>query len=180
MVSVEITAESPYWLARLPLPLINFYADKYKIDPIFLACLVMLESGGNSNVIRYEPQFRYTFSVNELAGVLLNCSQPTMEVMQKTSWGLMQVMGAVAYELGLGAEKELKDKWPTALLAPSVGMDYGCRHLKNKMNKYGDAPHTLYASYNGGSPQFTSGGMFINQRAVDRFMTLYRDLKGIT
>lgn len=170
----DLPVPGPRWLEEFPRDLVNFYARKYNIDAYLLGAVVQVESAGNPWAVRFEPTFRHTFDLMKLSD-LLGCSYSTMEMMQKTSWGLMQVMGSVAYELGLGREES---KWPTSLLNPHIGMEFGCRHLKAKINKYGAAPEIVYAAYNGGSPRADNVGFFSNQRNVDKFMSYLRDLGG--
>lgn len=169
---------APEWLRDFPIVLVNFSAQKHNLDAVFLGALVQVESAGNPNAIRYEPNFQHTQNVFQLSN-LIGCSPATMEVMQKMSWGLMQVMGSVAYELGLGAESDPPYKWPSSLLEPEVGMNYGCKYLKKKIDLYGDDPDTLYAAYNAGTPKKNSSGFFLNQTNVSKFMRFYRDLGGI-
>lgn len=168
----------PSWIEDLPVSLINRYARFYNIDAVFLAAVVKIESGGNPNAVRFEPNYQYTSMIRQLADAI-ECSPATMEVMQKTSWGLMQVMGSVAFELGLAAEKDFNNRWPTSLLIPERGMTYGCMHLKKKINAYGNDVDTVYAAYNAGSPRMTeSGGFFVNQTHVNKFRQFYNALGG--
>lgn len=156
--------------------LIKIYAKNYRIETALLAAVVITESNGNPWACRFEPRFTHTYSLSELSQ-LVGCSYSTMEMMQKTSWGLMQVMGSVAYELGLAAEREENNKWPTSLLNPYRGLDYGCRHLRDKIDRYGAAPDVAYAAYNAGSPVMKTSGMYINQTNVDKFMQNYRAIQ---
>lgn len=168
---------SPEWLKNLPLPKVNKYAEYYNLDAILVAAVVQIESAGNTWAVRFEPTFKNTFSICSLADSI-GCSSATMEMMQKTSWGLMQVMGATAYELGLGAEYAPELKWPSSLLDPDRGMTFGCRYLKSRVDKFGADPEVAYAAYNAGSPRTTRAGMFVNQQNVDKFMRCYRELGG--
>lgn len=172
--NLPIAEMGPRWLQGFPIELVNAYARKYNIDSYLLGAVVQVESAGNTWAVRYEPSFKHTFDILQLANVV-GCSFATMEMMQKTSWGLMQVMGSVAYELGLGREEY---KWPSALLDPELGMEFGCRHLKNKINQFGAAPEVVYAAYNAGTPRTNNVGFFYNQGNVDKFLAFYRDLGG--
>ena len=72
---------------------------------------------------------------------------------QQASWGLMQVMGAVARERGF------KGDYLTELCDPAIGIQYGCAHLvwlKNKLYaKYGW--QGVLSAYNSGSPDSNDG-----------------------
>lgn len=68
---------------------------------------------------------------------------------QQASWGLMQMMGGVARELGYDGP------WLTELVAdPMLAVDLGCRHLARKVKLFGqDDLVPAIAAYNAGSPQ---------------------------
>ena len=97
--------------------------------------------------------------------------------MKRTSWGLMQVMGAVAYEEGLHKMENPIERWPSAMLNPEIGIEMGCRHLKRKFDKYGPEVGNVYAAYNGGSPRVGKDGFLVNQLNVDRFLRYYSRVK---
>ena len=62
---------------------------------------------------------------------------------QQASWGLMQVMGAVARERGfLG-------RFLSQLCDPSEGLEYACRHLAAYLKRYKD-PFPALEAWNGG------------------------------
>lgn len=171
---IPFTNFSPEWLRGFPVPLVNKYAKQFNIDARLLGAVVQTESGGNPFAVRFEPSYRYTSAIASLANEI-GCSYSSMEMMQKTSWGLMQVMGSTAYDLGLGREK---NKWPSTLLDPEMGMKYGCTFLKRKIDQYGALPEVVYSAYNGGTPQQSVIGVFNNQDMVDNFLKNYRSLGG--
>jgi soluble lytic murein transglycosylase-like protein len=115
-------------------------AAAHKIDPALVFGFIMTESGGNPFAIRYEPNYRwlYTF-VNPAA------SDATEEMQQKTSWGPMQVMGAVARERGL------VEPFISVLCSWGTGIDYGCRHIKY-LESRGWSGDELISAYNAGRP----------------------------
>lgn len=81
---------------------------------------------------------------------------------QAASWGLMQVMGAVARELGY------KGHLP-GLCDPAAGMKFGCYHLANLRKRYFAqfGWDGVVAAYNAGSPRLLESGLFDNQDYVD-------------
>lgn len=141
--------------------LIEKMAVQYGIDMALLLAVVETESGGNQWVSRYEAQYSYLFEPRQIAANL-GISMATEEVLQKTSWGLMQPMGGVCRELGYMDHL-------TKMTDPRLSMSYGCKYLKKKMQRFGMDECTVYAAYNAGSPRKTPGGLFVNQKAVDRF-----------
>lgn len=155
---------------NLPWPIIELAAQKYNIDKYFIAAIIMNESGGNSCAIRYEPQYKYLFFPREFSEQL-HLTLETETFAQKTSWGLMQVMGGVARELGF------KEHFPS-LCNPETGIDWGAKKLKLCIDKTGSMQEAA-AMYNAGSVRYTSGKLFENQRYVDGVDTWYRKVKGL-
>lgn len=165
----------PAWARKLPWPMIDDASRKHKLEPELIASVIMVESAGNPAACRFEPQYRYTWNTRDFAE-LIGCTEPTMKVMQKSSYGLMQVMGGVAYEHGLHHEVKSWQRWPTALCDSELGIEYGCRHLALKKREYGEDACRIYAAYNAGSVRMSKGGMFLNQRNVDHFYKYYKEL----
>jgi len=156
------------WWERIPWDNVNKYAKKYGIDPKVIGAIIHVESACNPYLLRYEPTYRYTYFPRELAENL-GLTIETMIVCQKTSYGPMQVMYAVALELGF---KGL----PTELCNFDAGVEFGTKVLFKKKFKYGDDPILLAASYNAGEVRKKESGLFENQRYVDRFDLSYRKL----
>ena len=113
-------------------------AAKYGLDPSLVTAVIQQESGGDTNAVRLEQAFyqRYVKPLPNLS--------PGERVDRSVSWGLMQVMGQVARELGY------TDSLP-ALCQPWIGIEYGCKHLANKIKAAGgNVTHALLL-WNGGS-----------------------------
>lgn len=148
------------------LALIDEVATQHKLDTAVIRAIVQKESGGVAKRNRFEPAFKHLlepFTMSRNLGI----TQATEEMMQMTSWGLMQVMGAVAREHGFrGYLQDLSDE--------RLGLDYGCRHFK----KFLDRPHyTLedaISSYNQGGPYKTPGGLYRNETYVDKVLEYRR------
>jgi soluble lytic murein transglycosylase-like protein len=104
------------------------------LDAALVQAVCEQESGWEPWAIRFEPAFkaRYVDPQNH---------EPTEAVARSISWGLMQIMGEVARELGYkGHLAQLCD--------PGVGLEWGCKHLANKL-KNTDI-HTGLQHWNGG------------------------------
>ena len=71
--------------------LVKTEAPAYGLPWEAVYAFVMTESSGNEYAMRHEPHYRWLFGQNH---------SPTERIGQMTSWGLMQVMGAVAREYG--------------------------------------------------------------------------------
>lgn len=83
-------------LSRQPTEFIK----KEGLDPVKLAlAFASVESGLNPLACRYEEHYRWLYYPKKFAR-MLNITLDTEEVMQKTSWGLFQLMGATAREYG--------------------------------------------------------------------------------
>lgn len=176
--------DQPEWAASLNWAIINEKAEKYRLEPNLVAAVIQTESGGNIYAVRAEVKklmsdtgkhlflstWAYFYEPDTFADNLKPyCSRPTEWIGQLMGWGPMQTQGAVAREHGYKS-------WFPALCSWDLGLEYGCKHLRRKADRYGDDPATLYAAYNGGSPRVVANGMFTNQRNVDKFMGYYREV----
>ena len=165
------------------LPLIRSAAADHDLPPELVAAIVRKESDGDPWAWNPEPHYRYLVDVTTGAPF----RRPTREELarhrppddfkslagdtdaewwgQQASWGLMQVMGAVARELGMHPREHLP-----ALCKTAVNLDYGCKHLSNLRRRYlrRDGWRGVVAAYNAGSPQYVADETnFVNQRYVD-------------
>jgi len=130
----ELTREELVFVALLG-------AQEFGLDPALVCALCEVESGWETRAIRQEMGYTYLYGLaagetgviaciqgaaGEQLHTLLKEIQSTIAtevVMQKTSWGLMQIMGAVARERGFRG-------WLTELCDPTVNLEWGCRHLR--------------------------------------------------
>jgi len=167
-------------------------ATKYGLDPRLVCALCEVESSWEPRAIRQEVKYPYLYGlaagetgviacIRGAAGEQLHTllreiqsSIATEVVMQKTSWGLMQIMGAVARERGFRG-------WLTELCDPAVNLEWGCRHLRWMVDHpldYGlsiaQGPAVLKgtladlaAAWNGGSCRIVND-TYANQSYVDR------------
>jgi len=147
------------WIARLPLNIIYDIALDHEIPWVLLAAIVQAESAGETLAVRFEPHYKYTVDIDKHAREN-SISKETELVLQKTSFGLAQVMGGVARELG--HQKSLLE-----LLQPEIGLKYGCLQLKRIAKRYSERSDII-ASYNAGSPIKNMTGQYKNQQYVDK------------
>lgn len=112
-------------------------ARRHGIDPALVCAVVEQESDWNPWAMRHEPAF--------LSKYVESLKLPVTEsIARATSWGLMQVMGQVARELGFtGPLVELCD--------PEVGVEYGCRKLEHALQVAGGDKAKALLVYNGGA-----------------------------
>ena len=83
-----------------------------------------------------------------------DCSESTEFYLQRCSWGLTQVMGGTARELGW-------QDWLTRLVEPRPNLDLGARYLALCRRRAGGGLEAALQGYNGGS----------NPHYADRVMT---------
>lgn len=115
-------------------------ATKYGLDPALVCAVVEQESNWNPWASRFEPRFLARYI--EPLGL-----KDTTEVQARAfSYGLMQLMGQVARELGWkGPILQLTD--------PAVNLVLGCQHLANKLKAAGGDITQGLLKWNGGAAQ---------------------------
>lgn len=111
-------------------------AQSHGLDPVLVCAIVEQESGWCPWAIRFEPAFLERY-VKPLG---LSDTEATA---RSVSWGLMQLMGEVARELGY------KDHL-AALCDPAIGLDWGCKHFANKLKSAAGDVHKALLLWNGG------------------------------
>lgn len=155
-------------------------APKYALPEVLVRAIVQVESGGNRHAMRVERRYTWLWDVRRKRPFATTAARaeervppPDFEsaaglstitewIGQQTSWGYMQVMGAVARELGYTAH------FP-GLSDPLEGLHYGCRHLARLRDRF-LASHGwrgVAAAYNAGTPRLSGVG-FENQGYVDK------------
>lgn len=160
---------------------IHAAADHFGLPFWLVAAIVRVESGGNPWAWNPEPPYRYLWDVRlgrpfrALTAAEIQSERPPADFpalagdrdqewwAQAASWGLMQVMGAVARERGY------RGPYLTALLDPETALHYGCAHLASLRDRHHaryDWPGVI-AAYNAGSPRL-AGGRYVNQGYVDK------------
>ncbi len=136
------------------------HAEKYNITPDIVYGVCMQESLMNPHAARFEKHYRWLFKPKQVKPKI--CSLETEKTFQKTSFGLMQMMGGVYRELGY-------EGWLTEIIGkPDLQMDYGCRFLTKKIKKYGLERGIL--AYNSGSPRTNESGDYINAYYLSNVM----------
>jgi soluble lytic murein transglycosylase-like protein len=113
------------------------------LDPALVCAVCEQESGWNPWAMRFEPMFlrHYIKPVVPEA--------PTTEQMARaTSWGLMQIMGETARELGFSS------KYLAELGDPATGLLWGCKKLRGCLDARGDERLALLMWNGGGNPAY--------------------------
>lgn len=139
--------------------LIETIATKHRLNPGLVTAIIETESSFETYAMRYEAHWRWFFDVEEHAKAL-RITAETERQMQKFSYGLMQVMGAVAREHGYHDSL-------VKLCKPEDGIEYGCKHFAMYLRRY-KTVHAALAAYNGGPGAIKGPYEFANQEYVDK------------
>lgn len=135
-------SEFLYW------PEVRRVAVEKGLDPDLVTAVCLVESSGNTRTHRYEPAFFLRYMASDPRW---KDADPTVV---SASYGLMQVMYLVALEYGF---HQLDP--PNQLFIPHIGLEYGCRVLKDRLEWVSRAAadvgedvrlRAALASYNGG------------------------------
>lgn len=140
-----------------------------KLDPALVAGIVSVESGWRPFAYNPEPRWRWMWDVSARAPFRqLRPDEILSEVppldfpsysgvsrdaewwAQQASFGLMQIMGAVAREHGFQGPELLE------ILEPELNIVYGCRHLGSMRERW-PKEEEFVSAYNAGRP--TSGNL---------------------
>lgn len=156
---------APSELRVLLNPTIEKMASLYQVDPRWIKAIITQESQWHPFAVRYESGYTYLFQPERFVSGLNSIA--TEVNTQKMSFGLGQVMGALAREQGhRGLMCEL--------LVPEVNIRHMAIRLlalKRKVNE----PEYIFAGYNGGygAMRKQASGQFKNQAyvtAVQKYM----------
>lgn len=154
------------WVLTLPWDAISREAKQFGLDKCLVGAIVMRESSGRIDAIRFEPNYRWFFDL-EKCSAREGTSITVEKNGQATSYGYMQVMGAVARELAFEGS--------FGALLSQRSLHFGCRHLQSLIARYGDT-NAAIASYNAGSPR-RIGDAYENQSYVDAVLNFKAQLK---
>lgn len=148
--------------------LVEKHAMDFGLERALVHAIIQVESRGLDWAVRYEPNMRWLYSLDraqELAD-LCEVSLDTELMCQRTSWGLMQVMGVTARDLGL------RDPIPS-LLNADTGIMYGCKLLRKLSDKYA-LQQDVISAYNAGSPR-KNNNFYANQNYVNKVSAFYQN-----
>lgn len=134
-------------------------ATQYGIDGNVIKAIIAQESKWNPYAIRYESNYKWLYHPENYSKHPL-ISLATEVESQKISWGLGQIMGALAREQGhMGLMGELLD--------PKINIMHIGIRLKD-LSRECKKPEEFFAAYNGGIDAVRrNNGKFKNQPYVD-------------
>ena len=133
-----------------------------ELDPRLIAAIVQVESMGDPDATRDEPHYRWVHRE----------SIDKEYIHQRRSWGLMQIMGAVARELG-------HDDRLTDLRDPYTNIRLGAKYLRALINRWprrdeANIPIDAISAYNAGHPTWQEPGG--NHEYVNKVLAALRDI----
>lgn len=138
---------------------VTHYAELYDLDPSWLKAIISQESNWNPWAVRFEPGYQWLYEIVKSAKKA-QVSLDTESATQKMSWGLGQVMGALAREQGLIGPIP-------SLLTPEVNLEHMCIRLKY-LKSLSSNKDDVFAMYNGGpAANKKMDGKYRNQLYVD-------------
>ena len=139
--------------------------SRFAVDAKVFAAIVTVESQWRPLAFRYEPGFYYTVKVEEHS-LANNVNQASERILQKSSFGLAQIMGGTARDLGY------RGPLP-ALFEAEKSVEWGLRWYASVAKRYAmlrTAVTDAIAAYNAGTAKRDIGGTYLNQAYVDKVM----------
>ncbi len=134
---------------------------KRPIDIDLMTAIILTESSGNPDRVCFEPHI-HSFTKAPLFAKKFGMDQKTEENLQMMSWGLCQLMGNTARDIGYEGNL-LK------LLDPEINVIWGMEFFWRKSRRYEDKSD-LIASYNAGTPMMV-GAVYKNQDYVNKVLS---------
>lgn len=152
--------------------LVRQKAQDAGLDPDLIQAIATHESNLNPWAYRFEPYqyakqsylvfpraFASKVGITEQSEIALQCS----------SFGLMQIMGFSAREMGFQGML-------TELFTPETGLEWACKKFKKITYQY-PGEMDWVSAWNQGNPRRTQGGFYVNQAYCDAVGGILRDLR---
>lgn len=141
------------------LPVLEAECTRRQVSLTLVDAIIHVESSWNPWAVRYERQYAYLLKPDQFA----KSSRITVEteaVLQRCSFGLCQIMGGTARDLGYTGML-------TCLLDPEVNILYGVHLFARIAGDYVNKDDQI-AAYNAGSVRRKADGSYMNQDYVDK------------
>ncbi len=150
------------------MKIVETAAVKNGVDPDLAMAIASVESSWDAWAVRFEPNWKY-FKTPEVYAKDLHITVETETALQACSYGLMQIMGSVARELGF-------TKSLLQLADPFIAADFSTRKLATLVKKHPTELDAI-AAYNAGKPRLTEAGKYVNQGYVDKVTKVLGELR---
>jgi hypothetical protein len=147
--------------------IVKLECNARKIDFNVISTIIHVESSWRPNSARYERKYAWTKDIEKFSK-LHGITKDTEMGFQKTSWGLMQVMGGTARDIGYSG-------WLPDLCDPEIGVHVGCEYFQNVCGQYLDI-RDQFAAYNGGSIKRKLDKTYRNQEYVDKALFVFKKI----
>jgi soluble lytic murein transglycosylase-like protein len=149
------------------LRIIEHYATQYSVDPHWMRAIVYQESGNNPYALRFEPTYRYLYQPEHYTSPVNGLH--TEMITQRMSWGLAQIMGALAREQG-------HTGFMGELLNPETNITHLAIRIRD-LKKISTFPPDVFAMYNCGPGAIhKTSGKYQNQSYVDAIQTYLQNI----
>jgi soluble lytic murein transglycosylase-like protein len=145
------------------LPLVKDLSFKYGLPTSLVNAIIEVESSYCLYAVRFE--FKAGYTTPEKFALLNGITTETELNLQKFSYGLMQLLGSSARDLGF--EGPLP-----SLHQPEIGIEWGCKKLAQLEKRYPIGSDSI-AAYNTGSPLYGPDGHYVNRAYVDKVESLF-------
>ncbi len=146
------------------------YSEYYNVsvDPTVIEAIISVESNGDPWAVRHEPKFLIWLRtrIKSLKSV---ATETTEYQLRSTSFGLGQLMGQTARELGF------KGPYLTELCDPELNIMYTCKYYAKLLSRYRGETLWAISAYNAGSARKRADGYFNNQQYVDKVLSRLED-----
>lgn len=123
-------------------------AKKYNLKSEIVAQVILQESGGNPYAFRYEPAFFDKYLENKLPYTLGGEFNAEISINSEIrfrafSFGLMQIMGQTAREMGFQG-------YLPELYEAEKNIDLGCKILRRNLDEFNNDYKLALSAYNSG------------------------------
>jgi soluble lytic murein transglycosylase-like protein len=126
-------------------------AKRHALDPSLVCALIEQESAWNTHAIRYEPGFFAKYVAPLFTNNKVEPPTNTEANSRAISWGLMQVMGQSAREIGFIGQ------FLSELCDPAIGIEVGCLLFARKLGAaHGDIDDALQCWNGGANPNYAA------------------------
>ena len=133
------------------IPVAQEIAIYHGLDPALVCAIIEQESAWNPHAIRYEPAFFARYVAPLFTNNKVEPPTNTEAHSRAISWGLMQVMGQSAREMGFAGH------YLSELCDPAVGIEVGCTLFAYKLRfAMGNTSQALQSWNGGANPNYSA------------------------
>jgi len=150
-------------------------AQVYNISVPLILAIIQKESSGRPKAMRYEPKYRWVHN-STVSALTMKWTQRTEEELQRFSYGLMQIMGGTARDLGFPGHF-------FDLLDPVMNLNWGTHYLWTLWRRYSGSETQItdvISAYNQGSARRKLlSKEYCNQSYVNQVLDLLKNFRDV-